>query len=52
MWKNKYKTFLYVAVAEAMGEEYEIKIITEDEASRETAYVSPAKKMPAPRACG
>ena len=26
--ENKYKTFLYVAVAEAMGEEYEIKIIT------------------------
>ena len=46
--ENKYKTFLYVAVAEAMGEEYEIKIITEDEASRETAYVPPAKKMPAP----
>ena len=45
--ENKYKTFLYVAVAEAMGEEYEIKIITEDEASRETAYVPPAKKMPA-----
>ena len=46
--ENKYKIFLYVAVAEAMGEEYEIKIITEDEASRETAYVPPAKKMPAP----
>lgn len=46
--ENKYKTFLYVAVAEAMGEEYEIKIITEDEASRETAYVPPAKKMPTP----
>lgn len=46
--ENKYKTFLYVAVAEAMGEEYEIKIITEDKASRETAYVPPAKKMPAP----
>lgn len=46
--ENKYKTFLYVAVAEAMGEEYEIKIITEDEASRETAYVPPAKKMSAP----
>ncbi len=30
--ENKYKTFLYVAVAEAMGEEYEIRIITEDEA--------------------
>ena len=24
--ENKYKTFLYVAVAEAMGEEYEIRI--------------------------
>ena len=46
--ENKYKTFLYVAVAEAMGEEYEIKIITEDEASREKAYVPPAKKIPAP----
>ncbi len=46
--ENKYKTFLYVAVAEAMGEEYEIKIITEDEASRETAYVPPVKKTPAP----
>jgi len=33
--ENKYKTFLYVAVAEAMGEEYEIKIITEDEALKE-----------------
>ena len=33
--ENKYKTFLYVAVAEAMGEEYEIRIITEDEALQE-----------------
>ena len=33
--ENKYKTFLYVAVAEAMGEEYEISIITEDEALKE-----------------
>ena len=33
--ENKYKTFLYVAVAEAMGEEYEIRIITEDEAIKE-----------------
>ena len=33
--ENKYKTFLYVAVAEAMGEEYEIRIITEDEAFKE-----------------
>ena len=37
--ENKYKTFLYVAVAEAMGEEYEIKIITEDEASRDRKSV-------------
>ena len=35
--ENKYKIFLYVAVAEAMGEEYEIEIITEDEASKEKA---------------
>ena len=27
--ENKYKTILYVAVAEAMGEEYDIRIITE-----------------------
>ena len=27
--ENKYKTFLYVAVAEDMVEEYEIRIITE-----------------------
>ena len=27
--ENKYKAFLYVAIAEAMGTEYEIKIITE-----------------------
>ena len=33
--ENKYKTFLYVAVAEAMGEEYEIRIITDDEAHKE-----------------
>ena len=33
--ENKYKTFLYVAVAEAMGEEYDIRIITEDEALKE-----------------
>ena len=33
--ENKYKTFLYVAVAETMGEEYEIRIITEDEALKE-----------------
>ncbi len=46
--ENKYKTFLYVAVAEAMGEEYEIRIITEDEASKEKAYVPQPKKIPAP----
>ena len=46
--ENKYKTFLYVAVAEAMGEEYEIKIITEDEASKEKAYIPQPKKIPAP----
>lgn len=46
--ENKYKTFLYVAVAEAMGEEYEIRIITEDEASKEKAYIPQPKKIPAP----
>ena len=46
--ENKYKTFLYVAVAEAMGEEYEIEIITEDEASKEKAYIPQPKKIPAP----
>ena len=52
--ENKYKTFLYVAVAEAMGEEYEIRIITEDEALKEKplepetpkkAAASPAPKV-------
>ena len=42
--ENKYKAFLYVAVAEAMGEEYEIRIITEDEASREQPFVPQQKK--------
>lgn len=46
--ENKYKIFLYVAVAEAMGEEYEIEIITEDEASKEKAYIPRPKKIPAP----
>ena len=46
--ENKYKIFLYVAVAEAMGEEYEIEIITEDEASKEKAYIPQPKKIPAP----
>lgn len=42
--ENKYKTFLYVAVAEAMGEEFEIKIITEDDAAKEKPFVQPIKK--------
>ena len=46
--ENKYKIVLYVAVAEAMGEEYEIEIITEDEASKEKAYIPQPKKIPAP----
>ena len=50
---NKYKTFLYVAVAEAMGEEYEIRIITEDEALKEKPLESETPKKaaaaPAPK---
>ena len=48
--ENKYKTFLYVAVAEAMGEEYEIRIITEDEALKEKplAPETPKKAAAAP----
>lgn len=42
--ENKYKIFLYVAVAEAMGEEYEIKIITEEDALNEKTLVPPKKK--------
>lgn len=42
--ENKYKTFLYVAVAEALGEEYEIKIITEEEAEKEKPFVPQPKK--------
>ena len=42
--ENKYKTFLYVAVAEAMGEEYEIRIITEDEALKEKPLESETPK--------
>ena len=42
--ENKYKTFLYVAVAEAMGEEYEIKIITEEEAEKEKAIIPQYRK--------
>lgn len=51
--ENKYKTFLYVAVAEAMGEEYEIRIITEDEALKEKPLESETPKKaaaaPAPK---
>lgn len=47
--ENKYKTFLYVAVAEAMGEEYEIKIITEEDAAKEKPYVQQTKKTVVPR---
>ena len=48
--ENKYKTFLYVAVAEAMGEEYEIRIITEDEALKEKTLEpeTPKKAAAAP----
>lgn len=42
--ENKYKTFLYVAVAEAMGEEYEIRIITEEDAAKEKPFVQQNKK--------
>lgn len=47
--ENKYKTFLYVAVAEAMGEEYEIKIITEEDAEKEKPFIQPAKKAVIPK---
>lgn len=46
--ENKYKTFLYVAVAEAMGAEYEIRIITEEEAEKEKPIVSQPKQVPGP----
>ncbi len=42
--ENKYKIFLYVAVAETMGEEYEIKIITEEEALKEKPLTPTPKK--------
>jgi len=42
--ENKYKIFLYVAVAEAMGEPYEIKIITEEAAAKEKPFVPQQKK--------
>lgn len=46
--ENKYKTFLYVAVAEAMGTEYEIKIITEEEAEKEKPLIPQPGKNPSP----
>lgn len=46
--ENKYKTFLYVAVAEAMGAEYEIRIITEEEAEKEKPLVPQPRKNPSP----
>ena len=42
--ENKYKIFLYVAVAETMGEEYEIKIITEEEALKEKPLTPTPKR--------
>lgn len=47
--ENKYKIFLYVAVAEAMGEEYEIKIITEEDALKEKPLTPQPKKAPVSR---
>lgn len=47
--ENKYKIFLYVAVAEAMGKEYEIKIITEEEALKEKPLTPQPKKAPVSR---
>ena len=46
---NKYGTFLYVAVAEAIGEELEIKIITEEEAEKEKPFVPQPKKAFIPK---
>ncbi len=48
--ENKYKIFLYVAVAETMGEEYEIKIITEEEALKEKPLPPAPKKAAVPAA--
>lgn len=42
--ENKYKFSLYVAVAEAMGEKYEIKIITEEDAAKEKPFIPQQKK--------
>ena len=46
--ENKYKAFLYVAVAETMGEEYDIRIITEEEAEKEKSLNPQPKKNPVP----
>lgn len=46
--ENKYKAFLYVAVAEAMGSEYEIRIMTEEEAEKEKKTVPQPKPVPGP----
>lgn len=48
--ENKYKAFLYVAVAEAMGSEYEIRIMTEEEAEKEKKTVPQPKPVPGPSA--
>ena len=48
--ENKYKTFLYVAVAEAMGTEYEIRIMTEEEAEKEKKAAPQPKSAPGPAA--
>ncbi len=47
--ENKYKTSLYVAIAEAMGIEYEIQIITEEDASKELSTNPVPKKSSAKR---
>lgn len=44
--ENKYKTLLYVSVAEAMGSEYEIKLLTEEEAEQEKNSISQIKNPP------
>ncbi len=44
--EKKYKDFLYVTVAEIAGEEYDIRIITEDEASREKEKFFPVNEKP------
>ncbi len=44
--ENKYKIILYVSIAEALGQEYEIKLITEEEAKKEAPLPAPVKKQP------